>query len=165
MAGTAVNYSEDDVSYVLDMLSSEITSVGKGDFKEPSLVIDNGNDYILDLVYQDYKINKESKSCSNYVVYENNTCTEPHSNLLIPKVFLEAIQIGDENILKKYLSYQLLSTPINKFQSYFGNIKELYLNRHMINQDKLNYTILSNGYKNYNFVMENNKIKDIEEIF
>ena len=57
MAGTAVYYSEDDVSYVLDMLSSEITSVGKGDYKEPSLVIDNGTDYILDLIYQDSKIN------------------------------------------------------------------------------------------------------------
>ena len=57
MAGTTVYYSEEDVSYVLDMLSSEITSVGKGDYKEPSILIDNGNDYILDLVYQDYKIN------------------------------------------------------------------------------------------------------------
>ena len=56
MAGTAVYYSEEDVSYVLDMLSSEVTSVGKGDYKEPSLVIDNGTDFILDLIYQDYKI-------------------------------------------------------------------------------------------------------------
>ena len=62
MAGTAIYYSKEDVSYVLDMLSSEITSVGKGDFKEPSLVIDNGNDYILDLVYQDYKITSEPKA-------------------------------------------------------------------------------------------------------
>ena len=59
MAGTAVNYSEEDTSYVLDMLSSEITSVGKGDYKEPSILIDNGHNYILDLIYQDYKINSE----------------------------------------------------------------------------------------------------------
>ena len=61
MAGTAVNYSEEDPSYVLDLLSQEITSVGKGDYKEASILIDNGNDYILDLVYQDYKINDEVK--------------------------------------------------------------------------------------------------------
>ena len=71
MAGTAVYYSEDDVSYVLDMLSTEITSVGKGDFKEPSLVIDNGHDYILDLVYQDYTINNNPTPLS--------TLPSPHS--------------------------------------------------------------------------------------
>ena len=58
-AGTAVAYNKEDDSYILDLLSSEISSVGKGDYKEPSLVIDNGKDYILDLVYQDYQINKK----------------------------------------------------------------------------------------------------------
>ena len=70
-AGTAINYSEEDISYVLDMLSTEIASVGKGDFKEPSIIIDNGNDYILDLVYQDYAINDNPKPLS--------TLPSPHS--------------------------------------------------------------------------------------
>lgn len=54
--GTAINYSEDDYNYTLDMLSTEVSSIGKGDFKEPSILIDNGNNYILDLVYQGYEI-------------------------------------------------------------------------------------------------------------
>lgn len=55
--GTCVAYSDTDDTYNLDFLSSEITSVGKGDFKEPSLIIDNKVDYILDLIYQGYSLN------------------------------------------------------------------------------------------------------------
>lgn len=61
LPGTSVYYSEDDIAYGLDVLSQEISSVGKGDFKEPSLIIDNGKDYILDLIYEGYTINKSQK--------------------------------------------------------------------------------------------------------
>ena len=40
-SGTAVNYSEEDFNYVLDTLSLEISSPYKGDYKEPSLIVDN----------------------------------------------------------------------------------------------------------------------------
>ena len=56
-SGTAVSYTLEDPTYVLDLLSSELSSIGKGDYKEPSLIIDNGQDFILDLIYVDYKIN------------------------------------------------------------------------------------------------------------
>ena len=112
-----------------------------------------------------YKIDKNNKTCQDYRVYENNICTEPHSTLFIPKVFLESLQTHDEALAKKYLCSDYLSTPFDKYLGYFGDIKEIYLNRHFIRQDQLNYTILSNEYKNYNFIMENNKIKEIEEIF
>jgi len=112
-----------------------------------------------------YKIDKKKKNCQDYRVYENNTCREPHSPLLIPKVFLEGIQTHDESLAKKYLSRELLTTHFEKFQGYFGEIKEIYFNRHLVLQDKLNYTIFTNTFKNYNFIMENNLIKDIEEIF
>ena len=55
-SGTAVNYSEEDFNYVLDTLSLEISSPYKGDYKEPSLIVDNSRDFILDLVYLDYDI-------------------------------------------------------------------------------------------------------------
>ena len=70
-AGTSVYYSEEDDSYILDMLSTEIASVGKGDYKEASILIDNGDDYILDLVYQDYKISDTSSTL--------NTLPSPHN--------------------------------------------------------------------------------------
>ena len=65
-SGTAVNYSEEDFNYVLDTLSLEISSPYKGDYKEPSLIVDNSRDFILDLVYLDYEI----KDYHHY--YSNN---------------------------------------------------------------------------------------------
>lgn len=72
MAGTAVNYSKEDNTYVLDLLSTEISSVGKGDFKEPSLIIDNGKDYILDLIYIDYTINDTFKPLNTLPSFQKN---------------------------------------------------------------------------------------------
>ena len=86
MGGTAVNYSKEDNTYILDMLSQEVTSVGKGDFKEPSLIIDNGKDYILDLIFQDYKINttftslstlpSPSRELEELVIYLKDKCLD-----------------------------------------------------------------------------------------
>lgn len=62
--GTQTYYSEDDDTYSLDQLSQEITSVGKGDYKEPSLIIDNGKDYILDLIYQNHEVKEKNTPLS-----------------------------------------------------------------------------------------------------
>ena len=71
--GCAVWYSESDNNYSLDSFSMEVSSVGKGDYKEPSLIIDNGRDYILDLVYVDHQINDK--------VSKLNTLPTPHGLL------------------------------------------------------------------------------------
>ena len=68
-SGTAVNYSEEDFNYVLDTLSLEISSPYKGDYKEPSLIVDNSRDFILDLVYLDYEIKDELTKLENH--FEN----------------------------------------------------------------------------------------------
>jgi len=72
-AGTSTNYSEEDFNYILDLLSLEVSSPLKGDYKEPSIVIDNGKDFILDLVYRDFKINDNFTKISNL--------PNPHGNL------------------------------------------------------------------------------------
>ena len=72
MAGTAVNYSKEDNTYYLDLLSTEVSSVGKGDYKEPSLIIDNGKDYILDLVYQNFSINKTFTKLNTLPSFSND---------------------------------------------------------------------------------------------
>ncbi|MCQ2772206.1 MAG: alpha-galactosidase [Bacilli bacterium] len=56
--GSAVAYDDSKPGYCLDYLSTEISSVGKGDYKDPSLIIDNGKDYVLDLTYKSHEINK-----------------------------------------------------------------------------------------------------------
>ena len=111
------------------------------------------------------KVDISAKSSQKYYVYENNNCGYALSPQLIPQDFLECVLVGDESKAKYCLHSNLCNATISKFQSYFGEIKAIYLNRHESNFGKLNYTILSDTYKNYNFIMENNKIKDIEEVF
>lgn len=160
----------DDYTYYLLVINASDFSIIHNDISHS---IENSDDYIQTLKnLKDishhaivHKIDKRKKTCQDYRVYENNICTEPHSPLLIPKVFLEGIKNHDEALIKKHLTQELSFTPLSKFQDYFGNIQEIYFNRHLVLQDKLNYSILTNTYKNYNFIMENNKIKDIEEIF
>jgi hypothetical protein len=110
------------------------------------------------------KISLETKEIEQFYVFENNQI-KISSNLLIPEAFLQSIQINDEKTTQSLLSEKLNKTSINKLKNYFGNINQIYLNRHN-NNFKANYTILgSSGYKNYNFEIVNNKINDIEEIF
>ena len=111
------------------------------------------------------KVDFGTHNSENYHVYENNTCGNPSSIYLMPKDFLECLKVGDENKIKSMLCSNLLNTPIAKFQSYFGNIKEVFINRHEINSQKINYSVLTDVIKNYNFVVDNFKIKEIEEIF
>lgn len=112
-----------------------------------------------------FKFKFSTKESEKYHVYENNICGNCQSELLLPKDFLECIAVGDENKIKTMLSDNLINTPIAKFKSYFGDFEHVYLNRHNIVQDKINYTVIGNKTKNYNFVISEGKIKDIEEVF
>lgn len=160
----------DNITYYLLVIDTKDFSILHNDISHS---IENSDDYIQSLKnLKDishhaivHKIDKKNKTCQDYRVYENNICHEPHSPLLIPKAFLEGIKNRDEALVRKYLSQELSFTPLSKFQEYFGDIKEIYFNRHLVLQDKLNYTIFTSKYKNYNFIMDNDIIKDIEEIF
>lgn len=111
------------------------------------------------------KIDYTGKSKENFYVYEKDNATNPTNTLLIPKAFLECISIEDEKGAKSYLCDTYANTQIIQFKNYFGDIREVYLNRHTVKQNKVNYTILSDRYRNYNFIIENDKIIEIEEIF
>lgn len=112
------------------------------------------------------KIDFEKKSIEKFYVYEDNYATPPNDELIIPRAFLECVIIQDIELAKNFLSPNYSNTQIIQFQNYFGDIKEIYLNRHLIKQGKINYTIFTNNkYKNYNFVMVDGKISDIEENF
>lgn len=111
------------------------------------------------------KFDFTDKKSQLFHVYEEDNYQGVHSSLLLPKNFLQCIQTNDEKLLNSMLDYSLQNTPITQFKSFFGDIKEIHLNRHAIYQDKINYTIKSKTYKNYNFIFENNLIKEIQEIF
>lgn len=111
------------------------------------------------------KVDFNDKSSQKYYVYENNICMNPSSQELIPQDFLECLLIGDDAKAYSHLNANLQSTDIRYFQSYFGKYSHICLNRHNISNSKLNYTIIGEKTRNYNFVMDDNKIVDIEEVF
>jgi len=110
-------------------------------------------------------INLNTKAKEEYYVFEDNTANTNINPLLIPQAFLECVKVSDEKSAKQFMSNKYSSTSIDNFKEYFGEINEIHINRHEINPHKLNYTIKSSSWRNYNFVMDNNLIEDIEEIF
>ncbi len=111
------------------------------------------------------KLKFSTKQSEKYHVYENNVCGTCQSILLLPKDFLECTTVGDESKIRTMLCDNLKNTPVAKFQSYFGEFKHVFLNRHNVLQDKINYTVIGSNCKNYNFVLSDGKIKEIEEVF
>lgn len=110
------------------------------------------------------KISLKDQKIDRYYVYQFNEEIKPTSDILIPMNLLESIKIGDENVAKKLLSDNFNSATISTLSNYFGNFNEIYLNRHCNKVGIFNYTIKGNEYKNYDFIIENNKIIDIQEV-
>lgn len=110
-------------------------------------------------------LNFSTKQSQNYHVFENENYNYNISTILIPQAFLECVKIGDETTAKRFLSPSFPNATINQFQDYFGNIQEIYPNRHIDNLHKINYTVKTKNLRNFNFILDNNLIIDIEEIF
>ncbi len=109
------------------------------------------------------KIQLKSKTKEIFYVYKNGKPRETLCKYLIPKAFLDGLKVNDENLCKSLVSPSLGNSPLGKFKSYFGDIRGAYFNRHSTTPN-INYTILSDEYKNYDFILENNKINEIEEM-
>ncbi len=56
--GCSTSYSEEDPNYNLDMVSLEVSSVGRGDYREPSVIIKSQDGYTFDPVYKGHEIRK-----------------------------------------------------------------------------------------------------------
>jgi len=109
------------------------------------------------------KVQIATKSKEKFYVLENEQ-DKTINNYIIPLAFLQCIQVGDIENAKKFISNNYSNTTIQQFQEYFGNISEIYLNRHDLVPQYFNYTVKSNNWKNYNFIMDKNIILDIQEI-
>lgn len=107
----------------------------------------------------------ETKELQKYYVYEDNICTNPKAYELIPLDFLECLKVHDFAKAKTYLHHTLVNSQMSDMEDYFGKYNDIFLNRHYFKQDKLNYTLVGKNMKNYNFLMEEGRIKDIEEVF
>ena len=111
------------------------------------------------------KLDLKSKQSQKYYVYDYNKQEQNIPTILIPQAFLENLVVNDENMIKNMVNTNFQNTPLPQFKDYFGNVQEIYLNRHQTDTNKINYTIFSDKYHNFNFLMDNNRIYDIEEIF
>ena len=107
----------------------------------------------------------KTKQSQKYYVYDNDEQELNIPPLFLPQAFLENLKFDDERMLKKLVSSTYQNTPLQQIKEYFGEINEIYLNRHQTNSNKINYTIFTNRYRNFNFLIDNNLIYDIEEIF
>lgn len=112
-----------------------------------------------------FNYNFSTKESDTFYVYEDDNEKSSIPPILIPQAFLECVKIQDENLCKSFLTNNFNNTKIEHLEGYFGKINEIYFNRHQTNSNKINYTIKSDRYRNYNFLLDNNKIYDIEEIF
>ncbi len=111
------------------------------------------------------KIDIKALNKEKFYVYEKNAPKYPTNNFLTPYYFLEGLMVGDNSYVKSLLGNNICDTPLEKLKSYFGNIHKIYPNRHLGGTQTINYTIKGDNYKNYNFILNNNKIIEIEEIF
>ncbi|MBE5758294.1 MAG: hypothetical protein E7345_05190 [Clostridiales bacterium] len=142
-------------------------------FSDYSHSIENTSEYIQSLKNLNdisktaivHKLDFKSKNIEEFFVYQNETDHKVKSDILIAMNFLECIQIGNENKAKELLSDSYNNVNLSTFNNYFGKIKEIHLNRHEDFNGKANYTIIGDNIKNYNFILENHHIQDIEEVF
>ena len=162
--------TEDKNKYYLLVINTTDFSIIHNDISQS---IENSDDFIqsykkINNIAHNAEIVKiiyATKEKEKFFVYENNTPVPPSSKLLIPMSFLESLIINDERCAKSFLSDNYLSATIQQLKNYFGSINEIYFNRHQTKENIFNYTILSDKYKNYDFIIEDNKIIDIKEIF
>ena len=104
-----------------------------------------------------YEFNLSTKKLIKYGVYLNPTASL-NSPELITLVFLESISHEDYKSAKTYLENQNITTE--HLKNYFGKINKIFFNGY---SNEINFTILSDTYRNFTFSVVNNKISDIEE--
>lgn len=107
-----------------------------------------------------YEYDKKSSVVDKYAVYIDQNPQRTNIIDIIPYAFLESVKIKDFNLARSYLVDTFVTNQ--NLESYFGEIDDIFLNPY---STELEYTILSNGVsKTFTFSVENDKIKDIEQI-
>ena len=114
-----------------------------------------------------YSIDLKTNTVSNNVVYVNNNMPSSIKQTpLIPMAFLETIKCANFTQAKAYLDSSLQNVTNSHFTEYFNNFDSIYYNPYISTNTKVNYVIKNqNTYKSYNFILNNDKIKDIEQVF
>lgn len=100
-----------------------------------------------------------------YVVYLNEKEVLCEQNKLVPYAFLEAVKVKNYELAKQYLTPSLIEKTSNEhLENYFTNLQKIFYNTYTNNDNLINYTVLCDDFKSYDFSIKNNKIDDIEEV-
>ena len=97
-----------------------------------------------------------------YNVYLNEKPATTDCQLLIPYAFLDAIKVRNYNLARYYLFSNLNNVSDSHLESFFGKIKNIYLDSYNLETFKIPYVVENtDGFENVDFIIENNKIKEI----
>ncbi len=107
-----------------------------------------------------YEFNKSNYTCDSYLVYLVNSPNRPTNTQLIPMAFLQAIKCNNLSLAKSYMSNGDISDE--QLTNYFGTISDVYYN--VYDTNNINYTVVGDVIKSYNFILNGDKIADIEEV-
>lgn len=103
----------------------------------------------------------DTNKVEEYNVYLNPEPTITNNRYLIPLAFLESLKIKNYTLAKSYLSPTMQNAEIDQFNEFFGEIKNIYFDRHNYQNKNVFYTVFSKKYVSYEFILKNNKIEEI----
>ena len=105
-----------------------------------------------------YEFDVLNNTYSQYLVYLYDTPLSPTSDLLVPLAMLQCVQAGNTKLATSYFADNV---DVDKIRGYFGNVQSAHYNVYI--KDVINYTVIGDTIKYYNFVVSNGKILDIEQ--
>lgn len=107
-----------------------------------------------------YDFDKINNTYESYLVYLNDTPHDPDNARLIPMAFLQAIKCNNLKLALTYMKNNHI--PALHLKNYFGKIYDAYYN--VYDANNINYTVIGEVIKSYNFTLDGDKITDIEEV-
>jgi len=119
-------------------------------------IINDISNHALVNEYDIYKL-----LASEYFVYVNKYNIIDTERLL-PMQFIECLMYKDFKIAKSCLSNNFNDVTQEQLLNYFGDVKAVYYNSYC--KDNVNYTIKTDTFKNYDFILSDGKIDDIKEV-
>lgn len=145
-----------------ELMNSEVEKVEQNEFQIKTLI--KINDIAKHAIVKTINLNNLEQSEEYYVYLKDNAVIANHKKL-VPYAFLEAVKVKNFTLAKQYLTPELArKTEKEHLENYFDNLSKIYYNSYLQNEYVINYTVLCDNYKSYDFTIINNKIDDIEQV-